>query len=58
MNSNQILYSSEVQEFFWEDSDKPVDEGTPIGIEIEKDSNIDLVMFDDIYWSDKNLVYI
>ena len=61
MNSQQIIYSSEIEEFFWEDSDEPVEEGAPIGYETSTNDNpsdplyeIVLVLFSDIYWSPQN----
>tara|TARA_B100001248_G_C27392594_1_gene463350 strand:+ start:547 stop:726 length:180 start_codon:yes stop_codon:yes gene_type:complete len=55
MNSSQIIYASEVEEFFWVKDDISVPQGTPIGYEVERGNNIDLVLFEDIYWSDQNL---
>ena len=55
INSYQIMYASEVEEFFWEDSGISVSEGIVVGVEQENGSNIDLVLFEDIYWSDENL---
>lgn len=55
MNSSQIIYASEVEEFFWVEDDISVPQGTPIGYEVERGNNIDLVLFEDIYWSDRNL---
>ena len=57
MNSQQIIYASEIEEFFWEDSNEPVEEGVPIGYETSTNDNpsdtlyeIVLVLFSDIYW--------
>lgn len=55
MNSNDIIYASEIEEFFYENTDTPVQEGSPVGFEKENGSNIDLILFDDIYWEDKAL---
>ena len=49
------MYASEVEEFFWEESGISVSEGIPVGIEQESGENIDLILFEDIYWSDENL---
>ena len=32
-----------------------VPEGDAVGIEIEEENNIDLVLFSNIYWTDENL---
>ena len=55
MYSSQIIFASELEEFFWVDVDISVPQGTPIGYEVERGNNIDLVLFEDIYWSDQNL---
>jgi hypothetical protein len=55
MNSSQIIFASEVEEFFWVEDDISVPQGTPIGYEVERGNNVDLVLFEDIYWSDQNL---
>ena len=55
MNSNDIIYASEIEEFFYENTDISVQEGMPVGFEKENGSNIDLILFDDIYWEDKAL---
>ena len=55
MNVDQIMYASEVEEFFWEDSDISVPEGTPVGLEIETPAGIDLILFNNIYWTPETL---
>tara|TARA_Y100000361_G_scaffold32652_1_gene27376 strand:+ start:1358 stop:1534 length:177 start_codon:yes stop_codon:yes gene_type:complete len=52
MNSEDLIYASEVEEFFWTEDDIAVQEGTPIGFEKDNGANIDLILFDDIYWKD------
>jgi hypothetical protein len=54
MKSEQIIYASEVEEFFWEDSDISVPEGHPVGYEKESADSTDLILFDDVYWNFKN----
>ena len=53
MNNNKIspsiVYATEVEEFFWKDSDISVSEGFPVGIEVDNDSSVDLILCDDIY---------
>lgn len=55
MNSEDLIYASEIEEFFWAEDDISVSEGTPVGFEKDNGANIDLILFDDIYWSDRNL---
>ena len=33
MNNIELIYASDVEEFFYEDSNEPVQEGDPVGIE-------------------------
>ena len=56
IKSKQVIHASEVEEFFWAENDEPVAEGFPVGIETEYSDRFELVLFDDIYWSDKYLV--
>jgi hypothetical protein len=55
INNWQITCASDAEEFFYEDTNEVVPEGEMIGIEVEESNNIDLVLFSNIYWSDKNL---
>jgi hypothetical protein len=55
INNWQITCASDAEEFFYEDTNEVVPEGEAIGIEVEESNNIDLVLFSNIYWSDKNL---
>ena len=54
MKSEQIIYASEIEEFFWEDCDAPVPQGTPVGYEKKSEDSVDLILFDDIYWDCKD----
>jgi len=51
MNDVDIVYASEVEEFFYEENDLPVTEGQIIGVEISHEDSVELVLFEDIYWS-------
>jgi hypothetical protein len=55
INNWQITCASNVEEFFYEDTNEVVPEGDAVGIEIEEENNIDLVLFSNIYWTDENL---
>jgi hypothetical protein len=55
VNNWQITCASDVEEFFYEDTNKVVPEGDAIGIEIEEANSVDLVLFSNIYWTDENL---
>jgi hypothetical protein len=55
MNNWQITCASDAEEFFYEGSDEVVPEGDAVGIEIENENSVDLVLFSNIYWTDENL---
>jgi hypothetical protein len=55
VNNWQVTCASDVEEFFYESSDKVVTEGDAVGIEIENEKSVDLVLFSNIYWTDENL---
>lgn len=46
-----IVCASDVEEFFYKDTDEPVQEGDPVGLDIEKEFVVELVLFSNIYWS-------
>ena len=50
MKSTDLVYASEVEEFFWEKEGISVPEGTPVGYEVEVGNSIDFILFEDIYW--------
>ena len=47
----EIIYAGEDYEFFFEDSDEPVPAGQAIGLDIDKGDEVELVLFDNIYWA-------
>lgn len=49
-SSLEITYASEVEEFFYEDTSDPVPEGSPVGIEMDSEKGVELVLFSNIYW--------
>ena len=54
MSNVDLICASEVEEFFYEDSDVPVSEGEMVGVEVFYKDRVDLVLFDGIYWSTNN----
>lgn len=54
MKSPELVVASEIKEFFYEDSNSPVEEGDPVGIDLENGDNVDFLLFDNIYWSPLN----
>ena len=61
VDSAEIICAGEDEEFFYEDSNKAVPEGTPVGFDLttidermdftdEVNTEVELVLFKDIYW--------
>lgn len=46
----ELVYASEVEEFFYKDCDLAVSEGNPVGVDIDRGDEIEFILFDDIYW--------
>jgi len=57
MNKPELIYASDVEEFFYEDSELPVQEGDPVGVDLDYNQEVKLVLFDGIYWENKNDVF-
>lgn len=55
MNNWQVVCASDEEEFFYEETNEVVEQGDAVGVEIDRGKSIDLVLFSNIYWSDKNL---
>tara|TARA_B100001093_G_scaffold481648_1_gene512574 strand:- start:5645 stop:5926 length:282 start_codon:yes stop_codon:yes gene_type:complete len=51
LNSEDIVFATDFLEFFYKDSDSPVEEGDPIGFEMDIGKEVELVLFDNIYWN-------
>lgn len=47
----ETMYATEFPEFFYEDTDKVVEEGQHIGFDIETEDGVELVLLDNIYWN-------
>tara|TARA_Y100000361_G_C11161538_1_gene347722 strand:- start:4065 stop:4241 length:177 start_codon:yes stop_codon:yes gene_type:complete len=50
MSIVDLVCASEVEEFFYEDSDMPLAEGEPVGVDIDYKNEVKFVLFDNIYW--------
>ena len=51
LSSLDIICATEHEEFYYEGSDKVVPEGEPIGVDVETEEGIELVLFANIYWN-------
>ena len=50
-SSFDIMCATEFEEFFYEDTDEVVPEGEPVGLDVETHEGVELVLFNNIYWS-------
>ena len=48
-SSLDIMCATEVEEFFYEETEEVVPEGLPVGIEVETPKGVELVLFSNIY---------
>ena len=46
-----LVCASEVEEFFYHEDDVAVSEGEPVGVDLERGDEVELILFDHIYWS-------
>jgi hypothetical protein len=51
MSSMDIVCASVEEEFFYEDSNQPVETGEPIGFDMEVGDEVELVLFSNIFWN-------
>lgn len=49
--SSSILYATDFEEFFYEDTDSPVPEGEAVGLDVEAEDEVDFVLFSNVYWA-------
>ena len=50
-SSFDIMCATKFPEFFYEDTHELVSEGEPVGLDVETDEGVELVLFNNIYWS-------
>lgn len=51
--TQNIVYASDVEEFFYEDTHVALCEGDPVGLDIEYGDEVKLILFENIYWNPK-----
>jgi hypothetical protein len=49
MNQLEIVLASDYEEFYYEDTDEPVPEGEPVGVDWRHHDIVDFYLFDNIY---------
>ena len=50
-SSFDIMWATAFPEVFYEDTDEQVPDGEPIGLDVEINEGVELVLFSNIYWS-------
>ena len=50
MSIVDLICATEVEEFFYKDSDIPLSEGEPVGVDIDYGKEVKLILFENIYW--------
>jgi|TARA_B110000495_G_scaffold195739_1_gene203660 hypothetical protein len=51
IDSIDIMFATEEEEFFYKDTDEAVAEGDPVGLDIEVGNEVELMLFANIYWN-------
>ena len=46
-----VMCATEYEEFFYKDTDGIVPEGEPIGVDVDTEGGVELVLFSNIYWN-------
>tara|TARA_B100000497_G_C7245212_1_gene177145 strand:- start:119 stop:322 length:204 start_codon:yes stop_codon:yes gene_type:complete len=46
----ELVCAASEEEFFYTDSDLPVSQGDPVGIDIDRGKEVELSLFNNIYW--------
>ena len=54
-NIVDVVCASEHEEFFYKNNNEVVEQGEVVGVEVEHSDRTDLVLFDNIYWTDEYL---
>lgn len=53
IESCDIVYASDHEEFYYKDSDLAVEEGEPVGVDVELKDEVRLVLLPNIYLADE-----
>ena len=51
LSSLDIICASDHEEFFYKNNNETVPEGEPVGVDIDTDEEVELVLFSNIYWN-------
>lgn len=50
IKSCELVTASEEEEFFYSDSELPVQDGDPVGVDLGVDNEVKFILFDGICW--------
>lgn len=50
-SSLDIVSATDFEEFYYKNSDEPVPEGEPVGLDIDTPEGVELVLFSNVYWN-------
>ena len=51
MMTAELMYATDFEEFYYEETNEVVPEGEPIGLDVETEDSVELVLFSNIYWN-------
>lgn len=51
LSSVDLVFASDHEEFFYNDSNLVVESGEPIGFDVENGDEVELVLFNNIHWN-------
>ena len=54
ITSCELVNASSEQEFYYSDSDLPVEEGDPVGVDLGVLNEVKFLLFDGIYWREED----
>ena len=52
--SCELVKASDHEEFYYSDSHLPVEEGDPVGVDLESGEEVEFILFNGIYWGKRN----
>ena len=52
--SCELVKASSYEEFYYSDSNLPVEEGDPVGVDLESGEEVKFILFNGIYWGGEN----
>ena len=50
-SSLDIVCATAFEEFYYEDTEEVVPEGEPVGLDVDTEEGVELVLFSNVYWN-------